>query len=281
MADAAASARAAAAAYARARVAAEATADALAVAFVMANAAANAEATAQTSVDVVPQIETSIRAIIDPDCLIPVCEEAGRIECPPCDGQDVPETTTPRPTGCPEPILLSWHFGEVPSGVMFRGSRSLPSSVSSTLNSYPIAGVIPVVHDVPADGDIVVEPDEAMAFVFGTFESGRTYTVVYQFIDPEQCPVVELTVTVTGSGEEKPEGSGQTPYTPPDQPQTRACMTISAVHEEPGFLFFPATTTEIATSIVIDGVSERVTPFQLCATATMQFMLMAQSYTPM
>ena len=100
------SARAAAFAYASAQVAAEATADALAVSFAMANAAANAEATAQTSVDVVPRIETSIRSIIDPDCLIPVCEDVVRTACPPCDERDIPETT-PRPTGCPEPVTLT------------------------------------------------------------------------------------------------------------------------------------------------------------------------------
>ncbi|MEE8593934.1 MAG: hypothetical protein V3T03_07405, partial [Candidatus Bipolaricaulota bacterium] len=213
---------------------------------------------------------------IDPDCLIPVCEEVGRTQCPPCDGQDVPETT-PRPTDCPKPIMLSWDFGEVPSGVMFSSSRSLPPNISSTLNSYPIVATVPIVHDVPADGDIVVETDVSMVVVFGTFEPGRTYTVVYEFLDPAQCPLVELTITVTGAGRE-PDDSGQTPYTPPEQPQTRACMTISAVYEEPGFLFFPATTTEISTAIVINGDSERMTPFQLCATSTMRFVLMAEDY---
>ena len=55
-------------------------------------------------------------------------------------------------------------------------------------------------------------------------------------------------------------------------------MTISAVYEEPGFFFLPATTTEISTAIVINGDSERMTRFQLCATSTMRFALMAEDY---
>ena len=63
--------------------------EALAQAMTMANAAASSAATARTSVDVVPDIQTSVESFIDPDCLTPVCEEIGPCpeypDCPPCD----------------------------------------------------------------------------------------------------------------------------------------------------------------------------------------------------
>ena len=120
-----------------------------------------------------------------------------------------------------------------------------------------------------------------MVSLSGTLAPGTTYYQTTLYLDRGQCPVIELTVAASGSG----EGQGDPQYppeeeTPPQEtPQTRACMTISAVHEVPGFLFFPATTTEIAATIVVNGDDERTTPFQLCATATAQFMLYAADFT--
>jgi hypothetical protein len=261
MANATASARAAASALARAEASADATASALGQAFAMANAAANAEATAQTSVRVVPNIETSVRSVIDPECLTPICEEYE--PCPPCDGEDVPQTTPPD-SSCPKPILLTWEFGEVPANVSFRGSKSLPTEISSTLSRYPIVDEYIVDQTLPPGGTILVDRGTMIGSVSGTFESGRTYSATYLFLDAGQCPLIELTIIVTTPG-----GSGDigTP-TPPTQtqPPTRACMTVAAVYEVPGFLFFPATITEIATTIILDGQDERMTPFQFCAT---------------
>jgi hypothetical protein len=275
MSDAIASARAAAFAYARAQASAEATASSLAQAFAMANAAANAEATAQTSVDVVPRIQTSIQAIIDPECLIPVCEEME--PCPPCDERDVPQTTPPSTdSGCPEPIHLDWLFGEIPANTTFRGSKSLPTTLSSTLARYPIANSYIADQNLPPGSSLEVDFDEMMGTVTGTFDPGMTYFVTYLLLDPGQCPIIEFVVTVTTPGEApQQEQPAETPQT---TPQTRACMTVSAAYEVPGFLFFPSTITDISTTIVISGETERITPFQLCATATTQYQLRAGDY---
>jgi hypothetical protein len=237
----------------------------------MANAAANAEATAQTSVRVVPDIQTSIRSIIDPECLTPVCEEIK--PCPPCDEPRIPETTPPTDTGCSEPIPLEWAFGEIPAGVSFRSSRSIPTPLGSTVARHPIADAFIIDQTLPPGGSMLVDFDSMMGTVSGTFEPGTTYSVTYLLLDPAQCPIIEFLFTVTAAGTPQDEGKpAETPTTPPT---TRACMTVSSVFEVPGFLFFPATTTDISTTVNVNDQDERLTPFQLCAAATTQFGLRA------
>jgi len=197
--------------------------------------------------------------------------------CPPCDERDVPQTTPP-PTdsGCPEPILLDWHFGEIPADTTFHGSRSLPMALSSTLAGYPIVDSYIVDQNLPPGSSLEVDFDEMMGTVNGTFDPGMTYFVTYLLLDPGQCPIIEFTVTVTTPGE-APEQE-QPNETPQTTPQTRACMTVSAAYEVPGFLFFPATITDISTSILVYGEGESITPFQLCATITTQYQLRANDY---
>jgi hypothetical protein len=91
--------------------------------------------------------------------------------------------------------------------------------------------------------------------------------VTYEFIDARQCPVGTLTVLI-GTGE------GATGIPPETQP-SQICMTISAVQEQPGFLFFSGSTTEIAARITVND-SVRETAFQLCGALRERFLLIAE-----
>jgi len=264
MASASASANAAANAAARAVVAAEATAEALATAFAMASAAANAEATAQTSVDVVPDIETSIQSFIDPDCLEPVCEEREPCDC----GEEVP-TTPSRPTtpDCPETEDLLWNFGEVPTGVNFRGSQSIPMEIRRILDRVPIVESILLSENLPTGASIELDLDNSMAQVAGNFVEGRSYAASYGLVDPGQCLVYVLTITV-GTG--TPAPGQETPGAGNDQGQqetpsgfARDCFSVAAYYETQ-VLFF-TTRTEIVSTVTFDGSME-FTPTQYCGT---------------
>jgi len=145
-------------------------------------------------------------------------------------------------------------------------------SLANTLSQHPIAGSFIVDQNLPPGGSILVDFDQMVGSVSGTFAAGTTYSVTYLLLDPGECPIVEFEVLVTGEGEGPNDGPSQIPGT---TPPTRACMTISAVVEVPGFLFFPATTSDLSTTIIVNSEQERVTPFQLCEAVTTQFALNA------
>jgi hypothetical protein len=246
-----ANASAAAEATARAVVAAQATAEALAQAMTMANAAAEAAATARTSVAVVPDIQTSVEAFIDPDCLIPVCEQTEEVRCPdcaPCDSCcEEPRET---PTGCPEPQMVKWEFGQVQVGARTSSMKSIPTEIAAILEESGVVDFFQVESTFPTSATFSLDMGANRGSLSGTFPSSGLYTVRYMFIDRQQCPVVELIVLVSATG-----GRQET---------ARACMTVRAAHETPGFLFFSGTIADIATQIVVDGSETYTTSFQLC-----------------
>jgi len=279
MADAVASARAAAEATARASVAAEATAEALSQAFAMASAAANAEATARTSVQVVPDIQTSVESFIDPECLAPVCREAEYIPCPPCeDGETPGPTVTPTPVGCDDPEEIEWNFGVIPSGVNFRGSKSVPSNIQQQLGTVRIIGTIPVADNLPPNAQVELNLEERICIVSGTFAPQSGYYITYELLDPVECPAFLFTIFLRTEGgilpepEPEPEPARQPEVTP------LGCITVSAVRQTTAFLFIPATTSEIPVSMVVNRSQERVTPFQFCGTGMAYVVAPPQTY---
>jgi hypothetical protein len=92
------------------------------------------------------------------------------------------------------------------------------------------------------------------------------YTVVYGFVDAHQCPVGTLTIEI-GTGEAPPPTQ-----TPESQ---RACMTIHAAYEQPGFLFIRGTTVNISVPITINYEDTRETTFQICGTPRQQVLFIA------
>ncbi|MDD5219558.1 MAG: hypothetical protein PHV11_03210, partial [Candidatus Bipolaricaulis sp.] len=270
-----ASATAAAEAAVRAEVSAQACAEALTQAMAMANAAAEASASAQTSVEVVPDIETSVRAIIDPECLTPVCEQAGRpLQCPPCNSccEETPGTTT---TGeCPEPKNLTWTFGDVPTGMRYTATKSIPADVITHLSQFTIVSSYETYSSLPPDGSFTLDLTRRTGTASGTFTAGVSYRVILEFVDSRKCPVGTLTVLI-GTGPS--QGSTET---------QQACMNISAVFEQQQTgllaLFSRGGMTELAVPVVVNSSETRTTAFQLCGTLRQQFLLVASkdAYTP-
>jgi hypothetical protein len=258
---------AAAEAAVRAEVSAQACAEALTQAMAMANAAAEASASARTSVDVVPDIETSVRAVIDPDCITPVCEQAGRpVQCPPCNSccGETPGMTTRQ---CPEPRDLTWDFGTLPAGMHYTATKSIPADVATHLLGFTIVGTYETYSDLPPDGSFSLDLASRTGTVSGTFAAGASYRVVLEFVDAQKCPIGTLTVLIN------------TGRSPGQTETTQACMAISAVFEQQqaGFLtyLFGGGMTEIAVQVVVNSAETRTTAFQLCGALRQQFLLIA------
>jgi len=199
-----ASATAVAEAYARAFASAEAAADALAQAHAMANAAAQAAATASTSVQIVPDIETSVRAIIDPECLQPVCEEYQPTRpCPPCPEEERP--------GCPETRSYGWEFGELTPGMRVSQMRSFPYDLTALVNEAGAVSASLLSSNVPSGLTLELILSAQRAVLEGQVpEKPGSYQVEYLLFDRNQCPVIDLTIYlgVGAPSEEPPPETG-------------------------------------------------------------------------
>jgi len=197
-------------AYARAFAAAEATASALAQAHVMANAAAQAAAAAYTSVDVVPAIETSVRAVIDPECLQPVCEEYK--PCPPCpEYQPCPACDSccdePKPDqGCPETQTYGWNFGELAPGMRVNQMKSFPYELTYMVNEMGATSAATIGSNFPAGLTFDLALSAQRGVLSGQVpEKPGTYQISFALYDRNQCFVIELTVYVVVGQPSEPE----------------------------------------------------------------------------
>ncbi|HEU67761.1 MAG TPA: hypothetical protein ENN53_00780 [Candidatus Acetothermia bacterium] len=176
-----ASATAVAEARVRAAAFAEACAEALAQAQAMAQACAQAAATASTSVEIVPNIETSVQTFIDPDCLRPTCEEY------------VPTT----PPGCPPTQEMQWDFGQVTAGSNVNTTKSFPTNIASAVSSLGVVSATRVSSTLPSSLTFDLILAQRQGQLSGTVprEGGR-WTVVYHLLDRNQCAVIRLTISI-------------------------------------------------------------------------------------
>jgi hypothetical protein len=240
-----ASAQACAEAEARASVLAEACASALAQAQAMAQAAAQAAATASTSVEVVPDISTSVQSFIDPDCLAPTCEEY------------IPEYR-PGPTGptgaCPEPQTLKWEFGQVTPGMQVSLTRPMPQELLQALSELGVVTANLSSSNLPPglSFDLLLQFGQGRLTGQVPNQAGL-YQVVYNLLDASRCVVGQLYVLITVGQPTGPTG--------PTGPQCPEALTLSwDFGEVKGGTLHLATVrqmpTELYSQIMAAGVQE-------------------------
>ncbi len=167
-------ARVAASAYARACAAALAQAQAIA------QACAQAAATASTSVDVIPSIQTSVQAFIDPNCRRPTCEQYA-----------------PTQPSCPPAREYTWDFGEVPVGTHTFTARSIPADILSKIKSAGIVKTTKLSSNLPSGVELTLDLNSGVGVLLGNFPTaGRSYEVVFGLYDARNCEIYRLTVTL-------------------------------------------------------------------------------------
>ena len=169
-----------------------------------------------------------------------------------------------------------WEFGTVPTGIRYSATKSLPIDISGHLSQFDIVSSYQVGSFLPRDGEFVLNLDRRTGTVTGTFAAGVTYSVTFEFVDAHQCPVGTLTILIGAEG--TPPTQTPEPETPQTEtPQTtRACMSVAAVYEQAGFLFFRGSTTSISVPVLINYDETRETAFQLCGTPRQQVLLIAE-----
>jgi len=165
-------------------------------------------------VKVVPDIETSVMAFIDPECLQPVCEEYK--PCPPCP--PCPEPGKPTYPGCPPPEDQAWKFGEVQADVFSTKSSTLPPDIRASFDPFNIVNSYEITNTLPA-GAMTLNTTTWTVTFSGALPAGA-YHVLYGFIDARQCPVGTLDVWINAVGREAPG------YPPPEPKE--ACVKISS-----------------------------------------------------
>ena len=147
------------------------------------------------------------------------------------------------------------------AGVYTSSMQSIPASIAVALAESGFVDYFEVENTLPTSATFVLELGANRGSLSGTFPASGLYAVRYLFIDRQQCPVAELIVliSVTGGGQEA----------------ARACMTVRAAFETPGFLFFSGTITDIAIQIRVDNTETYTTAFQLCGEVGYQHLLRA------
>ncbi len=180
-ADASASAAACAQADAEASAAVAALVQACAVALAEAEASAGVAATASTSVEIVPSIEANIRTFIDPNCLRPTCD-----------------LYVPATPGCPPTRELAWDFGQVTAGSSVNTTKGFPADLTSAVTSLGVVDAARVSSTLPSGLNFELLLSSRQGRLQGTVprEGGR-WTIVYNLLDRNKCPVVRLTITVS------------------------------------------------------------------------------------
>jgi hypothetical protein len=175
----------------------------------MANAAAQAAAAAYTSVEVVPDIETSVKAVIDPECLRPICEEQEVCPpcpeyqpCPPCPPCPEPE----QPYGCPETQPYGWNFGELAPGMRVNQMKSFPYELTYMVNEMGATSAATIGSSFPAGLTFDLALSAQRGVLSGQVpERPGTYQISYALYDRNQCFVIELTVYVIVGQSSEPE----------------------------------------------------------------------------
>jgi len=193
-------AQASAEAVAEAKVTASASADAaaFAVAFAeaTANAAAHAATTADASVKVVPSIETSTDAFLDPDCLKVTCPKPEPCpKCPPCEK-------------CPGKEEYTWDLGAFEAGKSVSKQASFPSDLRALASSLGVVWKGKLIHsDIPAGMTLDLQDDQKKVTLSGRVPSAPGWhEKVFLYYDANDCEVLELNVGFTiVSRDEVPE----------------------------------------------------------------------------
>lgn len=154
----------------------------------MANAAAQSAATASTSVEVVPDIQTSVQSFIDPECLRPTCE------------QYVPETVGPGPTPtpeCPEPQGFKWDFGQVAPGMRVSITRPMPRELLQAIEELGVVSSTLISSNLPPGLSFELLLDYGQGRLAGQVPSeSAMYELSFTLFDRRQCPVGQLYVLI-------------------------------------------------------------------------------------
>ncbi|MCK4393723.1 hypothetical protein KAX17_12530, partial [Candidatus Bipolaricaulota bacterium] len=167
----------------RASASAETTATALALAHATAEAAASAATSASASVRVVPDIGASVKAFIDPECLELICEE------PP------PVTVTPPAIECPDPICISWDFGEVCTGMTFERVATFPPKVA--IEALGVVSARLLESNLPKEMafDLLLDQGKGRLKGKAPQQSGE-YALKFALFDARGCKLTNLSITV-------------------------------------------------------------------------------------
>ncbi|NOX44610.1 MAG: hypothetical protein GXO72_02570, partial [Caldiserica bacterium] len=177
-------------AEARAQAAAKACAAAAAFAGSIAEAAANSAATAQTSVDVIPDIETSTRAFVNPDCLQPTCRQYEVCEEP----------------GCPTPLDLSWEFPELTPGATVHSVQNFPQDLMQAVANTGAIYAERLQDDLPPGLTFDLAMEQRVGILQGQVPAqGGSWRAVFRLYDSRECPVITLTVYISAAPQPQPQ----------------------------------------------------------------------------
>ncbi len=130
--------------------------------------------------DVIPDIETSTQAFVNPDCLQPTCRQYEVCE-----------------EACPTPVSLPWEFAEVTPGMQVHSVKYFPSEIAQAVANTGAVYAERVQDNLPGSLTFDLNLGQRVGILQGQVpRQGGNWQVVYQLYDERECPVITLTVYI-------------------------------------------------------------------------------------